>query len=445
MEPRRRLLLLALVSSTALAFLRGAAAGERETIPAPPSESRGAAAESPTLKRLEAAVMDIASRSNPSIVFLGGGSGVCIAADGLLLTNDHVVGNARTMVARFALSGVRRKANLLGRFPDGDIALLKIDEPGPYPHLELGDSEALVPGERVLALGNPFLLAKDNSFFPGVPANYEPSVSLGVVSAVHRYSPPRYPDAIQVDVAVNPGNSGGPLVNLGGQVVGINGKIETRLHISVNSGVGYAIPSNLIRRFIEPLRNAGGAVIQHGRIQGVEVEDRSSADRPGLGVKRVLAGSPAETAGLLAGDRILRIDDIPVPTRPRFEGLFQTFPIGSQVKVQVLRGGEEKQVLVTLVNPERKGQVRLGVKFDLDAQTESRLVVSSVNDGSPAAKAGLQKGDAIVEFDGEAVKNFFELKSRLEKKKPGDVATVKVKRGEMDLELKIFLAADPSD
>ncbi len=393
------------------------------------------------LREAELAITGLVRRTTPAIVFIGGGSGVCISSDGTVLTNDHVVGDRRTVAVRFATTGLRREAKLLGRFPGGDLSLLQIEEPGPYPFIELGDSDTLVPGERVVALGNPFLLAVDNTFFPGAPPNFHPSASLGVVSALHRNSPPRYPDAVQVDVAVNPGNSGGPLVNMEGRLVGINGKIETRFHLSVNSGVGYAIPSKQIERFLEPLRKADGKAITHGRIPGIEVADRVAEGETGLPVQRVARNSSAALAGLMSGDRILAIDGYTVPTRSRYEGILQTYPPGADVAISVAGvDGERREVITTLVDPEEDRPIRLGISLDTEEETtKGHLRITRVAPDSPAARAGLQVDDVLLRFDNEAVSSFFELAARLKRKKVGDVVVVRVRRDDREVDIPVLL------
>ena len=388
-----------------------------------------------TLGKLEKTIVQVAQKTKPAVVFIGGGSGVCISEEGILLTNDHVVGGKKRHLVYFSQTGLRCRAQLLGRFPAGDIALLKIEEEGTYPFLELGNSDELVPGERVLALGNPFLLAVDNNFFGGVPADFHPSISLGVISALHRNSPPRYPDAIQVDVAVNPGNSGGPLISLNGKVVGINGKIETRLHLSVNSGVGYAIPSNQISRFLEPLKNAKGSLIHHGRIPGIEVENRVLPDKPGLGVKKVKKGSHAENLGFHSGDRILTIDNYSIPTKFRFDGLLQTYPVGSQIKVNLLREGQQEELLITLISL----KIELGLKFYFDEQIKGILKVKEISPNSPAERAGIRTGDIIKLFDKEVVTTRKSLSLKIKSKKRGDVVIIKVLRDKKERDIPVLL------
>ncbi|MFP6631198.1 MAG: trypsin-like peptidase domain-containing protein, partial [Planctomycetota bacterium] len=183
-----------------------------------------ALAESPSrldaLRALEARVKTVVAGCKPAFVFIKGdqgggyssGSGFCISSDGYVLTNDHVIAGARSVEA-YMTGGRYFKTTVVGRDPGGDVALLKLEGKGKFPFLKLGDSQAVRPGQRVLALGDPFLTGSENVFVQGAPANFEPAVSMGIVSAVHRYSE-TYNDAIQVDLAVNRGNSGGPLITL---------------------------------------------------------------------------------------------------------------------------------------------------------------------------------------------------------------------------------------
>ena len=254
------------------------------------------------LRELETRIKTVVAACKPAFVFIKGnqgggyssGSGFCISPDGYVLTNDHVIAGARSVQA-YMTGGRFFKTTVVGRDPGGDVALLKLQGGEKFPFLELGDSQGLRPGQRVLALGDPFLTGSESIFDPGAPANFEPAVSMGSVSAVHRYSE-TYNDAIQVDLAVNRGNSGGPLITLDGKAVGINGKIETRFALGINTGVGYAVPSNQIARFMKYLKSAEGGVILHGKIEGLIVGERAD-EKSGLPVTGVLQGrrSPRES------------------------------------------------------------------------------------------------------------------------------------------------------
>ena len=167
-----------------------------------------------------------------------------------------------------------------------------------------------------------------------------------------------------------PGTPGGPLVSLDGKLLGINGKIETRFGLSVNSGVGYAVPSNQIARFLKPLKNANGGVIASGMFFGLRVLDRVEEGQRGLPVRLVVAGSQAFKAGFRNGDRILSIDDYPVTTKGRFLGILKTYPEGSQVEIRMLRDGKESDILATLASTDKP--VKLGIMASLSDDDEKR-------------------------------------------------------------------------
>ena len=412
------------------------------------------------LLRLQEHVVPLVDKAALGVVFLRGGSGVCVSEDGLILTNDHVVGDAKEFSVRFGITGALFRAKLLGRFPNGDLAVLRLEgkKGTRYPFLSLGDSDTLTPGEHVVALGNPFLLAVNNEFFPTfvdptqpdqqnvapTPPDFHPSVTLGVISAIHRNSPPKYSDAIQVDVAVNPGNSGGPLINLDGEVVGLNGKIETRFHVSVNSGVGYAVPSRSITRFLEPLKNAGGKAIPYGKLLGVDVEERVITGSGGLPVKLVATNSPAGLAGLQPGDRIVSIDNYPIATKKRFAGLLQTYPVDSRVKIHFQRGSDALDVDVPLIHLDPKlPKAPLGVSFDAVEEAKGRLKISSVKEGSLADTVGILVGDLLVRFDRLPVSLFAQVEDRMKEKGPGDVVIIRVRRSKKLVDIPILLQAAP--
>ena len=348
------------------------------------------------------------------------GSGFLISADGLVLTNDHVVlgGNK---IQCYLPGGRLYNAKIVGRAPQGDVALLRLAGASGLPFLELGDSDKVRVGQRVIAIGDPFLLGRAEIFPSGAPANYQPSVSAGVVSAVNRYSD-TYNDAIQVDLAVNRGNSGGPLLNESGKVIGINGKIETRFVFGVNTGVGYAVPTHQIRRFLEPLKR--GEIARHGAIRGLRVGERAN-DKPGLPITGVTRDSPAYRAGFRSGDYLVRLAGLPVRTESRFKGILGTYPAGEEIPVEVERDGSRVQLTATLIAP--GGAPYLGITPDRSARVEG-VRIEVVAPATPAARAGLEEGDVIVSFDGEKITNTVELAARIRKRQPGDRVTLKILR-----------------
>jgi serine protease Do len=385
------------------------------------------------LRDLEQTTMAVLEKARPAFVFIAGGSGFLISEDGYVLTNEHVVAGARQV--RVLLSGGRMyRADVVGHDPEGDVALLKLQSAGGLPYLELGDSSALRVGQRVIALGDPFLLGSQNLFLDEVPLDYEPAASLGIISALNRYSD-TYNDAIQVDLAVNGGNSGGPLLTLEGKVVGINGKIETRFNLRINTGVGYAIPSNQIRRFLEPLKAAAGGVVLHGTIRGLHVGARAG-DKPGLPVTRVVEGSPAAEAGFRPEDLILALDGLPVRTQSRFRGILGTYPAGERITAKVQRGGEVLEISTVLVGA---GRAFAGLRTQLAGDGQSGAEVAAVVPASPAQRAGFREGDVITSFGGEPVASPTDLAQLIQKRQVGERVKVMVLRDGETMELELQL------
>ncbi len=404
-----------------------------------------ALAESPSrldaLRALEAKVKTVVAGCKPAFVFIKGdqgggyssGSGFCISSDGYVLTNDHVIAGARSVEA-YMTGGRYFKTTVVGRDPGGDVALLKLEGKGEFPFLQLGDSQAVRPGQRVLALGDPFLTGSENVFVRDAPANYEPAVSMGIVSAVHRYSE-TYNDAIQVDLAVNRGNSGGPLITLDGKVVGINGKIETRFALGINTGVGYAVPSNQISRFMKHLEMAEGGAVLHGKIEGLEVGERAD-EKAGLPVVGVRQGSPAAVSGFKAGDLLERLGGLPVRTRSRYMGILGTYPAGDTVAAEVLREGEKLTLKAVLV---AGGKAHLGLIPRAIESDVAGVGVGSVVRSSPAQRAGIKEGDIVTMFDGQPISSTTELKRVMNQRRPGDTVVLKLSRAGENLELKVTL------
>ena len=286
----------------------------------------------------------------------GGGSGFVIDSEGHIVTNNHVVASATSVKVRF-IDGTSADAEVLGRNPAGDQALLKVDlsaVAGITP-VVLGDSSALRPGQMAIAIGNPFGL--------------EGSVTVGVVSALGRDPPSsvgrRIPNVIQTDALINPGNSGGPLLDSNGAVVGINTAIQVSPLGGANRGIGFAVPVNDLKEALPDLK--AGNVLRPPWI-GIRAADVDGelADRLGLGVDRgayvtgVMAGSPAEDAGLVesgigargrpaaGGDVIIAVDGAGVDTTAELIAELNGKQPGDRVTLTVVRGGETIDVQVTL-------------------------------------------------------------------------------------------------
>lgn len=262
------------------------------------------------------------------------GSGVLVSPEGHILTNFHVVGKATTIEVGLP-GGEKYEAKRLGSDPLGDVSMIKIERDTPFPHAVLGNSDALEVGQWAAAMGNPWRSAV---------SNYEPTFTFGVISGLHRYNAQGqfiYGNSIQIDAQINPGNSGGPLFNRAGELVGINGKIHVRRG-RVNSGIGYAIPINQIKGYLEDLKE--GKTVEHGWI-GVNGKDPRKG---GVEITEVTEEGPAEKAGLNVGDRILSCNGTVTHETTDLLNFLAPLTAGATITLKIERDGEEKTVEVTL-------------------------------------------------------------------------------------------------
>ena len=355
------------------------------------------------------------------------GSGFVIDSSGVVITNNHVVGDANDIVVIFT-DGRKLKAKVIGKDAKVDVAVLKVESDKPLKTVKFGDSDKIRVGDGVMAVGNPFGLGE--------------TVTAGIISARNRNidSGP-YDDFLQTDASINKGNSGGPLFNLQGEVIGINTAILSPSGGSI--GIGFATPSATVvpvigqlSEFHETRRGWLGV-----RIQPV---DETIADSLNLGTARgaLIAGvdekGPAKPAGLMAGDVIVKFDGKEVKESRDLPRLVASMAVGKQVEVVVIRGGKEVTKTVTLGRLEDgEKKVALATENDdtpkMDAVTkalgmefsalsdEARktfkikdsvkgVIVTSVEPGSAAAERGLHRGDVIEEVNHQAVEH------------PGDIA-----------------------
>ena len=342
-------------------------------------------------REAELGLISTIDRVSPSYVFIGGGSGVLISADGLMLTNDHVAGTRKLW--RVRTNGRIYTADLLGTDPIGDIAVLKLRNAKDLPFVELADSDAVAVGEQVVALGNPFGTAG---------AVGEPTVTTGIVSALHRYQG-GYSDAIQTDTPINPGNSGGPLLTYDGKLIGINGRIQTRFGARANTGIGIAIPTNQIKRFLPVLKEAKGERVLHGMIRGiVETEDEADGIQNGAEVKDVLPGSMAQRFGIKPGDRITHVNDYKLINYNRFLGVIGTYPADTMVEITIDRGGK---ILKSHVVLEALDYGSMGAETKpLRIKKAFGLQLTKIHEGFAADKAGLKKDDIILGCNGDPIR-----------------------------------------
>ncbi len=352
----------------------------------------------------------------------GGGTGIIIREDGMILTNNHVVEGADSI--RVALTdGEEYDAEIKGLDPRTDLALIQIDADG-LPTVTLGDSEGLQVGEWVVAVGNPY--------------GFEHTVTAGIVSAKGRRvrGGMQYEDYIQTDASINPGNSGGPLLNLDGEVVGINTMIA-----GIGTGIGFAIPSDMVRSVSKQLMEKGKVVrpwmgigIQNLTKPLAEKMDLDVED--GVLVNQVHEGTPAEKGGIKVGDVIVSVDGSPVKNSDELIKAVLSHEVGDTLKVRLIRDGRKKTIRVTTdempdedtllaqaggmtskspaanigiqVAPISEEQARrLGLRADVG------LLITDVAPGSPAARADLRPGDVILEVNRTPVNSVAEFKAAL--------------------------------
>jgi len=377
----------------------------------------------------------------------GFGSGFIISEDGYVITNAHVVNNGVDI--RVGLQDRRElKAELIGSDVSSDIALLKVDTTG-LPTVKIGDSDNLSVGEWVLAIGSPF--------------GFEHTATQGIVSALARSLPnDNYVPFIQTDVAVNPGNSGGPLFNTDGEVVGVNSQIYSRS--GGYQGLSFAIPINVAVSIADQLKEKGFAT--RGWL-GVSIQnvDQALAESFGLSkpegalVAMVTKESPADKGGLESGDIILGFNGKSVTSSSALPPLVGAVKPGSTVDVEVLRLGERETLPVTieaLETDENEGQVepaadgndasRLGVvvaeisEDDLkELGIEHGVVVSEMDPEGAAAASGIRPGDVIVSLNRKAVESVDGLESILSDAPADDPIPVLVQRQQSPIFLALKL------
>ena len=359
------------------------------------------------------------------------GSGVIIDAErGFVLSNHHVVARADSVMV--TLKDNRRfEAEILGSDPGTDIALLRIEADG-LSALAMGDSDALAVGDFVIAIGNPFGLGQ--------------TVTSGIVSALGRsgINVEGYEDFIQTDASINPGNSGGALVNLHGELVGINTAIIGPA--GGNVGIGFAVPVNIATAVMQQLAEHGE--MQRGKI-GVVIQDLTPDLAEALGldvergalVSRVESRSPAETAGLQAGDVIVALGGSKVESSRDLRNSIGLVRVGDEIEIDVQRdqhrirfnvqvGGPETDVLVGAVDapPALQGAMLRDLEQGDPAYGRIKGVMAAeVGPRSPAARNGIRPGDVIVAVNRRRVRNVRELESAFEQ--AGQVLALNIVRG----------------
>lgn len=362
------------------------------------------------------------------------GTGFFISSDGYILTNHHIVENA-TKVTVFTIEGKEYSGKIIGTDPDTDLALLMVK--GNNLHfVEIGDSSKLKVGEWVAAIGNPFGMMH--------------TITAGIVSAKGRQLGvgPKYQDYIQTDTAINRGNSGGPLVNIKGEVVGITSNILSPS--GGNIGIGFAIPSSLAKKVVKQLKERGKVVRGYLGVSMSNItEDLKKTMnlklKKGALVNEVESGTPAEKAGLKQYDVIIEINGKQVKDKDDLALKVADIEPGTRVNIKVIRDGKEKILTATIAElkteVEKEASATSGEDLGISVtnltpqlarryglRTREGILITKVDRYSQAAKQDIQPLDIIIEVNKKKVNSYRELENIVKKTKPGDPIMLLLRR-----------------
>lgn len=367
----------------------------------------------------------------------GLGSGFVVRQDGYIITNNHVIENADKIQVTFP-DKREFDAELVGTDPKSDVAVIKIEGDG-FPVATLGTSAGIEVGDWAIAIGTPYGLSQ--------------TVTAGIISAKGRAGVGivPYEDFIQTDAAINPGNSGGPLVNINGEVIGINTAIFSRS--GGYQGIGFAIPIDMAKNIMESLIEKGRVV--RGWL-GVVIQDVSQDIAKGFGLEEargalvgdVMKDGPAERGGIERGDIIIEFDGTAIDDINMLRNVVAQTAVDKKVDVVVIRGGKEKTLKVRVgeqdadrvagVETTTKSSQKSGLTVQeltpeiakqLEFEDEQGVVVSDVESGSPAAEAGLRRGDLIKEVNREQVTSLDEYKKAMDAVGEDENFLLLIKRG----------------
>jgi len=361
------------------------------------------------------------------------GSGFIIDKAGFIVTNNHVIENADKIKVKLK-GGDEFDAEIVGRDPNTDLALIKIDVKTELPTVKIGDSDPLRVGQWVVAIGSPF--------------GFEQTVTAGIVSAKGRVigSGP-YDDFIQTDASINPGNSGGPLINLQGEVVGINTAI-----IASGQGIGFAIPINMAKGIVDQLKSSGE--VTRGWL-GVAIQPLSSElaayygikDGKGVLVTDVFKGEPAEQAGIRPQDIILEINGKKIEDGRDLTRTIANKPVGETVALKLMREGKEQQVKVKLSKREdskissrlqqnpsgdelgvRVAEITTEMMQQYNLPKAEGVIVIEMDSQGKGAEAGVQVGDIVAEINYKKINTVKNYNEALRKIKKGEKIKMLIQR-----------------
>ena len=407
------------------------------------------------IQALEDAFVDIADRMKPTVVNIspavrgparsgkgfkgrphgesGSGSGLIVDKKGYIVTNNHVVGEATQVEVR--LSDKRHfTGTVIGKDPDTDIAVIKIDAKKDLPYVPMGDSSKVRVGQWVIAVGNPFGLDR--------------TVTVGVVSATGRENVnlSRYENFIQTDASINPGNSGGPLFNIKGEVIGINTAI-----INYAQGIGFAIPSNMVKHVVDQLISKG-RVVRGWLGVGIQPVTADLASKfnvkegQGVLINEVFEGDPAAKAGVRPGDIIIKLNDEVIDTPQSLSRFIASLDPGKDAKLVIMRDGKKKTIAVRLGEREetaitasiphrQENLLGLTVKDLTEEMIEQfklsddkGVLITKVESGSVAEKEGVREGDLIKEINRKTIDSSADYEKAVKATKKGESVLMRIIR-----------------
>ncbi len=389
------------------------------------------------------------------------GSGFIINEDGHILTNNHVVKDATDIKVRLS-DGREFEAKIVGRDPASDVALIKLQQvKGKLPTVALGDSDALDQGDFVIAIGSPL--------------GFRESATFGIVSAKDRQlTGGSFDDFLQTDAAINQGNSGGPLFNMKGEVVGINTAI---ISPQIGSGIGFAVPINMAKQLVPQLLTGK---VSRGYL-GVAVSELTPDLIQGFGLKEgtkgalvqsVVPKAPADKAGVKPGDVVVAVNGKPVDSPSLLTRTVSSVRPGGKATLTLLRGSEKKDVQVTVSQrpdeealargemgseegdqgaPKPGANDKLGIRIaqvppqvasELHVQPDQGVLVVAVNPNGPAGEAGIRKNDVILEVNRQPVNKVEQVVGLVQKMSPGQVVVLRVQRGQQASYLTVKLGGE---
>jgi serine protease Do len=331
------------------------------------------------------------------------GSGIIISADGYVVTNEHIVTKSIKLKVKLQ-NGKIYKSKVIGTDKKLDIALLKIKDQTKFSYAKLGNSDNIMIGETVIAIGNPFGLSS--------------SVSRGIVSALHRnlvINQRLYPNVIQTDTAINPGNSGGPLLNITGEVIGINSFI----HKTANN-IGFAIPASQVKRIVNELKNFGKTRAVY---LGISIKNKNDK----VHIFKVFANSPFDKAKIKSGTDLLKLKNYEITDMQSFTRALSTLVVGEKIKIETSNG--TKWATVSALKPKKALSIftnYLGIKMT-DIKNPG-VKIKSMDIKAYGRSLGLKRGDIIIQINGKNIKNMKRLSEILAFIRPGNSIYTVIKR-----------------